>query len=66
MTIMKPNRIRVQLNDGGEIHRKQSGDQHLFPTDDPESDPHRPHRTNRRDMQKTMPRGSADIDRGDD
>ncbi len=64
MPIMKPNRTRIQSNGGDEIQRKQSGDQHLFPTDDSDSDPHRPHRTSRRDMQKTLPRGSADIDTG--
>lgn len=64
MTIMKPNRTRMQSNGYDEVLRKASGDQHLFPTDDPESDPHRPHRTNRRDMQKTLPRGTMDIDTG--
>jgi hypothetical protein len=66
MTIMKPNRTRIQSNGGDEIQRKQSGDQHMFPTDDADADPHRPHRTSRRDMQKALPRGSADLDTGNE
>lgn len=63
MTIMKPNRTRAQSNGYDEVLRKASGDQHVIPTDDPESDPHRPHRMNRRDIQKAVPfsRGSSDV-----
>jgi hypothetical protein len=59
MPIMKPNRMRVQSKGGDEVHRKQSGDQHIFPADEPDSDPHRPHRISRADMHKTLPHGSA-------
>ncbi|MEC4721646.1 hypothetical protein RY831_20980 [Noviherbaspirillum sp. CPCC 100848] len=37
------------------MQQKQSGDQHILPIDEPAEDPHRPHRVNRSDMQKTLP-----------
>ena len=42
-----------------EIRRKASGDQHLVPIDEPAEDPHRPHRLNRGDNEKTLPDGDA-------
>jgi hypothetical protein len=64
MTIMKPNRTRIHSNGGNEINRKQSGDQHVLAMDDPESDPYRPHRSNRRDIQKALPSGRSTDDAG--
>lgn len=56
MTIRKPNRPHVQSsNPGQEQRRKESGDQHILPMDEPVEDPHRPHRLSRQDMQKTFP-----------
>jgi hypothetical protein len=54
MTITKPNRTRSQDADRNEMQQKQSGDQHILPVDEPATDPHRPHRVNRQDMQKTL------------
>ncbi len=47
----KPNRDKSQFVHNNQ-RRKESGDQHFFPEDEPELDPHRPHRANREDMQK--------------
>ncbi len=59
MTIRKPNRTHVQSsNPAQEQRRKESGDQHIFPMDEPAEDPHRPHRISRQDMQKTLPNAS--------
>lgn len=56
MTIRKPNRTHVQSSDATQMQRrKESGDQHIFPIDEPAEDPHRPHRISRQDMQKTLP-----------
>jgi hypothetical protein len=54
MTISKPNRTREQTTGSNESRQKQSGDQHILPIDEPLTDPHRPHRANRQDMQKTV------------
>lgn len=65
MTIRKPNRTRVQSSDHGEeSRRKESGDQHTLPLDEPALDPHRPHRVSRDDMQKTLPEGAAPDEAG--
>jgi hypothetical protein len=55
MKLNNPNRSRQQAADRNEMQQKQSGDQHLLPLDEPEEDPHRPHRLNREDMQKLRP-----------
>lgn len=55
MKLNNPNRSRQQAADRNETQQKQSGDQHLLPMDEPEQDPHRPHRVNREDMQKLRP-----------
>lgn len=47
----KPNRDKSQFVHNTQ-RRKESGDQHVFPEDEPELDPHRPRRANREDMQK--------------
>ena len=52
MTTMKPNRTREQSANSREVGNKDTGEQHLYPMDDPAKDPHRPHRLNRRDMDK--------------
>ncbi|SNS33895.1 hypothetical protein SAMN06265795_102281 [Noviherbaspirillum humi] len=64
MTLSKPNRTRQQSADRNEMQEKQSGDQHILPIDESEADPHRPHRTNRQDMQKTMQGGSNNSGQG--
>lgn len=51
----KPNRDRNQSTGRHHVSQKQSGDQHVLPADEPENDPHRPHRVNRQDMEKLMP-----------
>ncbi|HYD59069.1 MAG TPA: hypothetical protein VEC35_01855 [Noviherbaspirillum sp.] len=56
MTTTNPNRDRVKSSDPMEMQRrKQSGDQHILPEDEPKEDPHRPHRISREDMQKLRP-----------
>ena len=62
MTFTSPNRNRNQSSDRHEMQQKQSGDQHILPLDEPNEDPHRPHRVNREDMQKLRP---ADTDPDD-
>lgn len=58
MTVRKPNRTNVQSADPMELQRrKESGDQHFLPADEPAEDPHRPHRVSREDMHKTYPKG---------
>lgn len=55
MTISKPNRTHVQSSDPSQMQRrKESGDQHILPLDEPDESPHRPHRLSREDMQKTQ------------
>lgn len=54
MTMMKPNRTRQQCVNNREIGNKDNGERHLFPMDEPENDPHRPHRLNRSAMQKPL------------
>jgi hypothetical protein len=53
MNISKPNRMRAQSADHHETQQKASGDQHILPLDDSDDAPHRPHRLNRQDMNKT-------------
>jgi len=56
MTIRKPNRTHVQSSDAMQMQRrKQSGDQHILPIDEPPEDPHWPHHLSRQDMQKISP-----------
>jgi len=55
MPMTHPNRHSGQSADRNETQRKESGDQHLLPQDEPTEDPHRPHRVNREDMQKLRP-----------
>jgi hypothetical protein len=55
MKLNNPNRNRNQSVDRNETQRKQSGDQHILPPDEPAEDPHRPHRISREDMQKLRP-----------
>lgn len=55
MTMTTPNRDRNQSSDRHQMQQKQSGDQHILPEDEPGTDPHRPHRLNREDMQKLRP-----------
>lgn len=56
MPMRKPNRIHVQSSDPAQMQRrKESGDQHILPLDEPNESPHRPHRLSREDMQKTLP-----------
>lgn len=62
MTINKPNRTRESSTGSNEARQKESGDQHILPIDEPAEDPHRPHRMNRQDTQKTFPGGSMDDD----
>jgi hypothetical protein len=59
MTTMKPNRTREQSVNNREVGNKDNGEQHLYPMDEPEKDPHRPHRLNRRDMQKPFAENST-------
>ncbi|HVL75914.1 MAG TPA: hypothetical protein VM406_07845 [Noviherbaspirillum sp.] len=49
----KPNRTRNDSANRREINNKDSGDQHLLPEFDTEEAPHRPHRLNREDMDKS-------------
>ncbi|RJG05823.1 hypothetical protein D3870_07145 [Noviherbaspirillum cavernae] len=61
MSTNNPNRNRNQSADRNRMHHKQSGDQHIFPEDEPLLDPHRPHRMSREDMQKfTAPAPDTD------
>lgn len=53
MNISKPNRMRAQSADHHESQQKASGDQHILPIEDGDEAPHRPHRLNRQDMNKT-------------
>lgn len=55
MAMTHPNRTRNQSAARNEQLRKQSGDQHLLPEDEPAQDPHRPHRLSREDMEKLRP-----------
>lgn len=55
MRVNHPNRDRNEASDRYEMQRKRSGDQHILPADEPEQDPHRPHRVNREDMHKLRP-----------
>jgi hypothetical protein len=56
MKFTKPNHDRTQTANQNELaNRKQSGDQHILPVDQPLEDPHRPHRLNREDMQNPRP-----------
>ncbi len=60
MNIGKPNRTSVQSSNPSEMRRrKESGDQHILPADEPAEDPHRPHRVSRQDMHKTLPENTA-------
>lgn len=60
MKLTNPNRDRDQSTGSNEARRKQSGDQHILPADEPAEDPHRPHRLSREDMQKLRPTPDAD------
>lgn len=60
MNISKPNRMRAQSADHHESHQKASGDQHILPIEDGDEAPHRPHRLNRHDMNKTLSARVAD------
>ncbi len=55
MTMTTPNRNRNQSADRHQMQQKESGDQHILPEDEPSTDPHRPHRISREDMQKLRP-----------
>lgn len=57
MNVNKPNRTRSQSTGRDEVQRKQSGDQHTLPLDEPAMDPHRPRRLDRQDVHKTLPDG---------
>ncbi|QAU35507.1 hypothetical protein [Janthinobacterium sp. 17J80-10] len=60
MTIRKPNRTHVQSSNPAQMQRrKESGDQHILPLDDPDESPHRPQHLSREDMQKTLPRSGT-------
>ncbi|HJV83913.1 MAG TPA: hypothetical protein VJ698_00440 [Noviherbaspirillum sp.] len=52
MSLTSPNRNRTHSTGLEEKRRKESGDQHILPEDEPRQDPHRPHRVSREDMQK--------------
>lgn len=62
MKVNHPNRIRNQSEGSNETRRKQSGDQHTLPTDEPALSPHRPDQLNRHDMQKALPEGAEPPD----
>lgn len=64
MTVNKPNRTNTQDADRNETQRKESGDQHILPVDEPARDPHRPRRVSRDDMQKILPEGKEPGDPG--
>jgi hypothetical protein len=62
MITNNPNRTKYQMANFDRILQKKSGDQHAEPQDEPAESPHRPHRVNREDMQKTLPGGAAPDD----